>query len=89
MGAFGKQLGKDKPRFDGFAETNLVSQDAAAFGNPAKSEHHCVDLGGVRIDLAAPLRTHITTAFTCSAKAHEVFGVVTPVDGVWCTRIQR
>ena len=88
LGAFGKQLGNNKARFDGLAKANLVGENAAAFGNAAKGEHDRVDLVGIRIDLATPLGAHVTTAFSGTAQPHEILCVVASVDGVCRSRIQ-
>ena len=81
-GALGEELGDHEARLDGFAESDFVREDAAAFRDAAKGEHHGVDLVGVWVYASAALGGDLAAAFVGAALADEVFGVVAAVDGV-------
>ena len=80
--ALGEELSDDEAGLDGFAESDFVREDAAAFRDAAQGEHHGVDLVGVRVHAAAALGGDLAAAFVGATLADEVFGVVAAVDGV-------
>ena len=54
--ALGEESRDHEARFDGFAESDFVREDATALRDAAQGEHHGVDLVGVRV-YAAPAET--------------------------------
>src|SRR5262249_3518829 len=80
--AFGQELRDDQSGFDRLSQTYFISQDAAAARYPLERKHHGVDLVGIRVDAALPLRSRLATALARRAKPDQVFGKVAAVDGM-------
>ena len=81
-GAFGEQLRDDQAGFDGLAQAHLVGQDAAALRDATQSEHHRIDLMGIRVHVPATLRCNLSPPLAGAAQTHESLGVVASMDGM-------
>jgi hypothetical protein len=76
----GSKLRQDKSRLNRLAEPDLISKDAAAFAEAAKSEHDGIDLMRIWVDPALALRRSRTGMLVGSATADEIFRCEATLD---------
>jgi hypothetical protein len=75
-------LRDDESGFDRLSQANFISKDAPTEGNTLERKHHRVDLVRIRVDTALPLGGGLTPPLTRRPKPNEIFGKVTPVNGM-------